>query len=106
MKLTKAQQNLLDRAKNRVNRNGDSMFAVYNHRAFNWNNDKDTCDLFGSSQIRCANRLEELGLGYTHSVQPLDRTFFTAYQNDEERIKRETEQKAFWDKIKEDWKAR
>jgi len=99
MKLTEAQQHILDRALKHETRSGGSMWDRYGIRAFNWNIDKPTCDLRGSAQIRCARRLEELRLGYTHSVQPFDGTFFTAYRNYEERDKREKEQKEFWDNI-------
>jgi len=79
VKLTKAQQKLVDRAFKRENRNGDPMFAVYNHRAFDWPTEAYICDLFGSAQIRCAYRLQEMGYGRVVSIQPLERSFFKLY---------------------------
>lgn len=98
MKLTKAQKQIVDRAFGHETRNGGSMYERYGRRAFNWEYDTPTCDLRGSAQIRCAYRLEELGLGFAHSVQPFDGTFFTAYRNDAERVTREEKKKAFWDR--------
>ena len=106
MKLTKAQQHMVDRALKHETRTGGSMYERYGKRAFNWDSDAPTCDLRGSAQIRCAYRLQELGLGFTHSVQPFDVTFFRAYRDDAERVTREEEQKAFWDKVNRDWSNR
>lgn len=74
--LTKAQQELVHRAENRI------MVSQEGQRARELrSSEQKFADIIGSAQHRMASRLDDLGIGRQISIQPLERSFFALYQD-------------------------
>ena len=87
MKLTTAQQEMMNRARSDNPMRTHDSRRIYNDDYYRANLSVfPICDVYGSGEHRTARALEKKGIGRMFTKAPCDCHFFKVYRNDADRI--------------------